>query len=75
MEANFIPQARLLRLLQMINDLKSRPASVDELASRYDTSQRTVYRYMILLEAAGFTVEQDFYSRYFIIEDANKSRK
>ena len=61
-----IPQARLLKLFQIIAVLKSGHFTIKQLAERFDSSQRTIYRYISLLEEANFLVEQDFQNRYFI---------
>lgn len=66
MASSFIPQAKLLRTLQIIDDLRSRPMSAEEIAIKYDMSTRTIYRYVNLFEEVGLPIEQDFYSRYFI---------
>lgn len=61
-----IPQARLLKLFQIIAVLKSGHFTIKQLADRFDSSARTIYRYISLLEEANFLVEQDFHNRYFI---------
>jgi proteasome accessory factor C len=61
-----IPQARLLKLFQIIAVLKSGHFTIKQLADRFDSSARTIYRYISLLEEANFLVEQDFQNRYFI---------
>jgi proteasome accessory factor C len=61
-----IPQARLLKLFQIIAVLKSGHFTIKQLADRFDSSARTIYRYISLLEEANFLVEQDFTNRYFI---------
>ena len=65
--ASIIPQAKLLRLFQIIAVLKSGHWTIKQLAERFDTSERTVYRYLILLEEVDFLVEKDFENKYFII--------
>ncbi|MGC3944082.1 MAG: WYL domain-containing protein [Chryseolinea sp.] len=65
--ASIIPQAKLLRLFQIIAVLKSGHWTIQQLAERFDTSPRTIYRYMNLLEAVDFLIEKDFENRYFII--------
>lgn len=65
--ASIIPQAKLLRLFQIIAVLKSGHWTIPQLAERFDTSARTIYRYLNLLEAVDFLVEKDFDNRYFII--------
>ena len=64
---SIIPQARLLKLFQIIAVLKSGHFTVKQLASRFDSSERTIYRYISLLEEASFLIEQDFKNRYFIV--------
>jgi len=65
--ASIIPQAKLLRLFQIIAVLKSGHWTIKQLADRFDTSERTVYRYLNLLEEVDFLIEKDFDNRYFII--------
>jgi predicted DNA-binding transcriptional regulator YafY len=62
-----IPQAKLLRLFQIIAVLKSGHWTIKQLADRFDTSERTIYRYINLLEEVDFLLEKDFENRYFII--------
>ena len=62
-----IPQAKLLRLFQIIAVLKSGHWTIKQLAARFDTSERTIYRYINLLEEVDFLLEKDFDNRYFII--------
>src|SRR6187455_2904798 len=64
---SIIPQAKLLRLFQIIAVLKSGHWTIQQLAERFDTSPRTIYRYLNLLEAVDFLIEKDFDNRYFII--------
>jgi proteasome accessory factor C len=64
---SIIPQAKLLRLFQIIGVLKSGHWTIKQLAERFDTSERTIYRYINLLEEVDFLVEKDFDNRYFII--------
>jgi predicted DNA-binding transcriptional regulator YafY len=64
---SIIPQAKLLRLFQIIAVLKSGHWTIQQLAARFDTSARTIYRYLNLLETVDFLIEKDFDNRYFII--------
>lgn len=64
---SIIPQAKLLRLFQIIAVLKSGHWTIKQLAERFDTSERTIYRYINLLEEVDFLIEKDFDNRYFII--------
>lgn len=61
-----IPQAKLLRLFQIISMLKTGRWSIRSIAQRHDTSERTIYRYLNLLEAVDFPVEKGFDNLYFI---------
>ena len=64
---SIIPQAKLLRLFQIIAVLKAGHWTIKQLAARFDTSERTIYRYIKLLEEVDFLIEKDFDNRYFII--------
>lgn len=64
---SIIPQAKLLRLFQIIAVLKTGHWTIRQLAERFDTSDRTIYRYLKLLEEVDFILEKDFDNRYFII--------
>jgi proteasome accessory factor C len=64
---SIIPQAKLLRLFQIIAVLKTGHWTVKQLAERFSTSERTVYRYINLLEEVDFLLEKDFENRFFII--------
>jgi proteasome accessory factor C len=61
-----IPQAKIMRVLELIAVLKSSHWTVGQLAARFDTTKRTIYRYIHLLEAVNFIVEKDFHDKYFI---------
>jgi proteasome accessory factor C len=64
---SIIPQAKLLRLFQIIAVLKSGHWTIKQLADRFDTSERTIYRYINLLEEVDFLIEKGFDNRYFIV--------
>ena len=57
----------MLRLFQIIAVLKAGHWTIRQLAERFDTSERTIYRYINLLEEVDFLIEKDFDNRYFII--------
>jgi len=61
-----IAQAKLLRLFQIIAVLKTGRWPVKNLAARFDASERTIYRYVTLLEEAGILIEKDFANQWFI---------
>jgi len=72
---SIIPQAKLLRLFQIIAVLKANHWTIKQLAERFDTSERTIYRYIKLLEEVDFLVEKDFNNRYFIITSDDEPDK
>jgi len=61
-----VAQAKILRVLRLIAILKSRPRSIDELSKMLDTTSRTAYRYLELLEEVGFIIDKDWHNKYFI---------
>ena len=64
---SIIPQAKLLRLFQIIVVLKTGHWSISQLAQRFDTSERTIYRYLNLLDEVDFLLEKDFDNKFFIL--------
>ena len=64
---SILPHGRLMRLFQIIAVLKTGHWTIQQLADRFDTSSRTIYRYINLLEEVDFLIEKDFQNRYFII--------
>lgn len=62
-------QNRLLRLLKLIALLKQAPPkSIHFIAEFLDTSTRTAYRYVKLLEEVNFNIKVDQYNKYRILE-------
>lgn len=68
-----IPQAKILRVFQLIGLLKSGGRTVGQLASQLETTERTIYRYFKLLEEIGFIIDQDFNGRYFVHRDESEN--
>jgi proteasome accessory factor C len=68
-----IPQAKILRVFQLIGLLKSGGRTVQQLAEQLDANQRTIYRYFKLLEEIGFIIDQDFHGRYFVHREEGQS--
>ncbi len=68
-----IPQAKILRIFQLIGLLKSGGRTVRQLAQQLDTTERTIYRYFKLLEEIGFIIDQDFHGRYFVHREEGES--
>lgn len=59
--------AKLLLLFQFLAVLRASRWTIKQLAERFDCSLSTSYRYLDLLEEAGFCVEKDFHKRYFVM--------
>lgn len=68
-----VPQAKILRVFQLIGLLKGGGRTVGQLASQLETTDRTIYRYFNLLEEIGFIIDQDFNGRYFIHRDEGEN--
>jgi proteasome accessory factor C len=63
-------QHKILRVFQLINLLKSKPAkSIRTLAKTLDIDNRSIYRYFDLLRELGFQLEKDTYNRFCILSD------
>lgn len=58
----------LLRLFRLIRLLNTRPSkNVDQLSTLLDTTPRTIYRYLKVLESVGYLLDKDSNNRYFLI--------
>lgn len=68
-----IAQAKILRVLKLISLLKSRSKSIEELAGIMETTGRSVYRYLDLLEEIGFIIDKDFNNRFFIHSEEDEN--
>lgn len=69
-----IEQQKLLRVFQLIKLLKNhRRKSIDQLAAILEISERTVYRYIELLQEVGYLIDQDHDGRPFIFEEQEES--
>lgn len=55
MKTSYIPQAKMLRVFDLIQSL-NKPRTINQLCAEIDHSPRTVYRYMALLEYTGFKI-------------------
>jgi proteasome accessory factor C len=65
-----IAQLKLLRVLRLIALLKGTPRkAVQQLAQALEITNRSVYRYLNLLEEVGFLIDKDFAGRYFIFAE------
>jgi proteasome accessory factor C len=63
-------QNRIFRVLRLINLLKSTPSkSIKRLAESVEISERSLYRYLELLEEVGFEIQKESSNRYFLNQD------
>ena len=63
-----IAQAKLLRVLQLIRQLKQQRHTLAELSRYFDCHSRTIKRYFQLLEEVGYCLDEDGQGRYFLFE-------
>lgn len=63
-----IPQAKMLRILQLIIYL-NRPRTIVQIASKLNVSPRTAYRYLKIFEEGGIAIDKNFHDQYFIAQD------
>ena len=71
-----LEQAKILRIFKLIGLLKNRSRSIENLASELETTTRTIYRYIVLLEELGFLIDKNWNNQYFIhqgIEEEDKN--
>jgi len=64
-----VPQAKLVRLLNLINELRKQSLTINQIMERYDVSKRTAYRYVDIIELCDIPIEQDFKRRYYIAKE------
>ena len=61
-------QNKILRVLQLITQLKKQPAkSIRFLAGILESTDRTVYRYLDLVKELGFELHKDYNNKFQII--------
>lgn len=58
---------KLLLLFQFLAVLRAGRWTIKQLKERFDCSQAKAYRFIKLIEEAGFCVETDFHKRYFVV--------
>jgi len=62
----FVAQAKFLRVFEVIALLRTGKWSIEGIAQRIGVSDRTIYRYITLLEEIGFSIDKNFNDIYFI---------
>jgi proteasome accessory factor C len=74
MKSHMTEQQKIYRTLKLIGILSNgRGATIPSLSQSLEVSDRTLYRYLNLLESLGYIIEKDFYHRYFIASDVDYS--
>lgn len=68
-KARAVTQAKMLRIIQLFQLLSIGKHTVVTLAYRMDLPKRTIYRMLDLIDHMDIGLEQDFYQRYFIVDD------
>lgn len=66
----FIVQAKMMRVFKLIIKLQTEKKTIKQLAEHFDQSERTIYRYINLLDALDISIDKDFNGMYFIAADA-----
>jgi hypothetical protein len=64
----FIAQAKMLKLFKLIRILCNNRYTIKEMADQLDTSERTIYRHISLLEFMDISLDKDFDDKYFIVQ-------
>lgn len=68
-DKTYIAEAKMLRVWKLIKILMCNKLNIHELSAHIDTSVRTTYRYLMLIEFMGVGLESDFDNRYFITDN------
>lgn len=64
----YVKQPKQLRVMEVARMLCKGPGFIKDMASKENTSQRTIYRYIALLKTIGMDIRMDDRGRYFITE-------
>lgn len=64
----YIAEGKMLRILSLIRLLCNERYTSKQLAKRLDTTERTITRYLALLEYMDIPTEKDFTGKYFIVQ-------
>ena len=65
--SDFIPQQKILRVYQLIRRLSEKPyRNIKSLAHNMQMSEKTVRRYLKLIQEIGYDIEEDFEGRQYI---------
>lgn len=64
-----VVQGKMLRLFQVAIFMAGQKRMINEIAARFDMTQRTAYRYIRLIDELDLGLEQDFNGRYFLVID------
>ncbi len=63
-------QAKVFRILKLIKVLLTKPVTIKKLAELIETSDKSIYRYIKLLEEVGYSIDKKPGNQYFIINES-----
>lgn len=65
---HFIAEGKILKILTLIQLLRNHRYTITRIAKQLDTSKRTAYRYIEMLEFMEIPIDKDFEGKYFIAQ-------
>lgn len=65
-----VAQGKILRVMEMTLYMAGAKRTLEEIAARFDISERTARRYLTLVDTLDLGLEQDFDNRYFLAIDS-----
>lgn len=69
-KTRFVGEAKIQRILAITTYLLKGRWGIKAIQDRFNISERTAYRYLVLLESVGMPVEKDFNNKFFITTDS-----
>lgn len=71
-----VAQQKIFRVFQLIRTLSRKPGkTVPQLARLLEITDRSVYRYLELLQEVGYFIDKDDHERHFLFEPENEKVK
>jgi predicted transcriptional regulator len=61
-------QRKILRVVALVKYLMKSARTTEEIAEEFSVSERTIYRYLNLMESLDIELDQDFNGRYFVAD-------
>jgi hypothetical protein len=63
-------QKKMLRVIGMMKFLQKERRTIADLVAEFGACERTIYRYLNLLDSLDIDIDQDFNGRYFIVDNS-----